>query len=57
MILHHKAKKIDDRKEIKGFITKLQGQYYITQECAENIGYPVDKATIEPCLEELGIYS
>ena len=49
MILHHKAKRIDNGEEIQGFLTKMWGQYHIMKDNDENTAYPVDEDTIEPC--------
>ena len=40
-------------KKKKGFLQKCGGQYHITTETDENIAYPVDEITIEPCFDEL----
>ena len=53
MILHHKAKRIDNGEEIQGFLTKMWGQYHIMKDNDENTAYPVDEDTIEPCYAEL----
>ncbi len=53
MILHHKAKRIDNGEEIQGFLMKMWGQYYIMKDNDENTAYPVDEDTIEPCYAEL----
>lgn len=53
MILHHKAKRVDNGEEVKGFLTKMWNQYHITTEDDENTTYPVIEETIEPCYEEL----
>jgi len=57
MVLHHKAKRIDNGEEIKGLIYKLFGQYHISLEEDENTAYPVDESTIEPCFDELDMKS
>ena len=53
MILHHKAVRIDNGEEVKGFLTKMWGQYHITTENDENTAYPVIEETITPCYDEL----
>lgn len=53
MILHHKAKRIDNGEEIQGFLTKMWGQYHIMKDNDENNAYPIDEDTIEPCYAEL----
>ena len=53
MVLHHKAKRMDNGEEIKGFLTKMWGQYHIITEKDENTSYPVEEDTIEPCFDEL----
>ena len=53
MVLHHKAKRMDNGEEVKGFLTKMWGQYHIITENDENTAYPVEKDTIEPCFDEL----
>ena len=42
MILHHKAKRIDNGEEIQGFLTKMWGQYHIMKDNDENTAYPFD---------------
>lgn len=53
MILHHKAIRIDTGEEIKGYLSKMWGQYHITAEEDENIAYPVDELSVSPCFDEL----
>lgn len=53
MILHHKAKRIDNDEEVVGFLTKMWGEYHIIAEDDENTAYPVEESTISPCFEEL----
>jgi len=50
MVILHKAQRIDGEGEIKGFITKMWGEYHIISEKNENAAYPVLKETITPCL-------
>lgn len=52
MILLHKAKRLDSDEEVKGFITKMWGQYHIIAENDENTAFPVIEESIEPCIEE-----
>ena len=53
MILHHKAKRIDNNDEVKGFLTKMWGQYHIVAEDDENTAFLIDENTLIPCYEEL----
>jgi hypothetical protein len=50
MIILHKAQRTDGEGEVKGFITKMWGEYHIISESDENIAYPVLEVTIKPCL-------
>ena len=52
MIVKHKAKKAGTQEEIKGYLTKMWGQYHITTEEDENTAYPVEECTIEVCFED-----
>lgn len=53
MILHHKARRIDNGEEVKGYLSKIWGQYHIITEDDENTAYSVDELSISPCFEEL----
>lgn len=49
MIILHKAQRTDGKGEVKGFITKMWGEYHIILENNENTAYPVLEETISPC--------
>jgi hypothetical protein len=51
MIILHKGKRVDNKNEVKGFLTRMWGQYHIVMENDENTAYPVIEETIEPCFE------
>lgn len=51
VIILHSAKTIDGDKQVKGFLTKMWGQYHIVDEADENTAYPVLEDSIEPCFE------
>jgi hypothetical protein len=51
MIIFHKAKRVDNNTEVKGFLTRMWGLYHIVMENDENTAYPVIEETIEPCFE------
>ena len=53
MVLHHKARRLDNNDEIKGLLTKMWGQYHIIVEDDENTAIPIDENTLTPCYEEL----
>lgn len=50
MIIQYKAKRMDNNEDIKGYLTKMWGQYHITMESDENTAYPVWENSIEPCI-------
>lgn len=54
MLVLHQAVKIEDGQYIKGFVSFLNGMYYMTAEDNPNIGVPVRAETIEPI--ELVLY-
>lgn len=49
MIILHKAQRVDGKGEVKGFLTKMWGEYHIILEHDENTAYPVLEETIAPC--------
>lgn len=53
MILLHKANRVDNNEEVKGFLTKMWGEYHIILQENENLAYPVIPDTICPCIENL----
>ena len=54
MLVLHQAVKIEDGEYIKGFVSWLNGEYYINAEDKPGIGIPVRGETIEPI--ELVVY-
>lgn len=54
MVILHKAQRTDGEGEVKGFITKMWGEYHIICENDENTAYPVLEDTIKPCFHIKG---
>ncbi|MBY6773671.1 hypothetical protein FDC64_11320 [Clostridium botulinum] len=52
MIVLHEAERTDGKGIVKGFITKMYGQYHIILEDDENRDYPVIEETIKPYFSE-----
>lgn len=51
MIIQHKAKRLDNGKNIQGFVMKMWGQYHIIDPEDENTAYPVLEESIDPVRE------
>jgi len=54
-VILHKGKRLDNGEEITGFLTKMFGLCHIVLEEYENTAYPVEKDSIQPCLEGTGL--
>lgn len=54
-IVLHQGIRMDNGKEITGFLTKKFGQYHIVLEENENTAYPVEEDSIRPCLKGTGL--
>lgn len=54
-IVLHQGIRMDNGKEITGFLTKMFGQYHIVPEEYENIAYPVEEDSIKPYLKGTGL--
>ena len=50
MIVRHKALRVDNQKEIEGFVIKENSQYFIISE--DNTKYLVEEASIQPCFTD-----
>ncbi|KEI94956.1 hypothetical protein N496_18460 (plasmid) [Clostridium botulinum A2B3 87] len=53
MVVLHEAERIDGKGIVKGFITKMWGQYHIILENDENRAYPVVEETIKPYFSKI----
>lgn len=54
-VVLHQGIRMDNGKEITGFLTKKFGQYHIVLEENENTAYPVEEDSIRPCLKGTGL--
>lgn len=54
-VILHKGKRTDNGEVVTGFLTKMWGEYHILLEGNENTAYPVEKDSIEPCLDGTGV--
>ena len=54
-VVLHQGIRMDNGKEITGFLTKKFGQYHIVLEENDNTAYPVEEDSIKLCLEGKGL--
>lgn len=50
LIILHEAERVDGEGKVKGYITKMWGEYHIILEHDENTAYPVKEESILPCI-------
>ena len=51
MIVIHEAERLDGQGKVKGFVTKMWGQYHIIMENDENTAYLVKEESIRPVID------